>query len=242
MDFVPTNLYPYAYRRGDKSSAVGVLQLNLGDITVDGDFGGQTEKAVLAFQARRGLEEDGIAGMQTQQALIVQLQRPASKKHVLPPGLLKSIAFNESGFALAAAGPHLSDSGWDIGAFCRSSGSAYPTQGFLRDAYDVSKSAEWTAAKVVEVREGLPATVAPSRYLDDLAGGKMPKFRWQLAILAHNWPAAADNIAHHGTALRTPGADDQPADWIIAATGGRLKTPREWCMAYVARATAFCRW
>lgn len=238
MIYVPSEDYRYAVRFGDRGTDVAVAQLNLPETAVDGVYGVETEQSVLTWQKAHKLTADGICGLETQRSLIVGLSRPASRGHGLPRGLLKSIASNESGFALSAAGEHLGDVGWDVGAFCRSSGRSVPDQAFLRSAYDVTESAEWTASKLVGVREAL-ADPVPSRYLTELAGGRKERFLWQLAILAHNWPVAARNIASKGAATYD---DDAPAQWIIDATNGRISTPREWCTDYVRRATVFIRW
>jgi putative chitinase len=68
-----------ALKRGDKGDRVRSLQLKLnqagflpgGDIATaaDGDFGGATEAAVIAFQKSEGLLADGIAGPETLGAL-----------------------------------------------------------------------------------------------------------------------------------------------------------------------------
>ncbi len=49
---------------GSKGKEVELLQQYL-KITVDGDFGPNTEKAVKQFQKDRGLNEDGIVGSKT---------------------------------------------------------------------------------------------------------------------------------------------------------------------------------
>lgn len=51
------------------SPNVRVLQQRLGIAPVDGQFGGQTEAAVMAFQRQHGLEVDGIVGDKTWAAL-----------------------------------------------------------------------------------------------------------------------------------------------------------------------------
>ena len=54
----------YTLRRGDKGQEVGRLQTKL-DITIDGDFGPQTEGAVKSHQRDEGLVVDGLAGPKT---------------------------------------------------------------------------------------------------------------------------------------------------------------------------------
>ena len=58
-------------RRGDSGAAVKQLQEKL-NIEADGYFGPDTEAAVTLFQARRGLEPDGVVGWYTWQ----ELERP----------------------------------------------------------------------------------------------------------------------------------------------------------------------
>lgn len=60
-------------RRGDSGPAVRELQQHLvrhgHPVAVDGDFGGQTDAAVRAFQRARGLGDDGLVGANTLRAL-----------------------------------------------------------------------------------------------------------------------------------------------------------------------------
>ncbi|MGN0238279.1 MAG: N-acetylmuramoyl-L-alanine amidase [Lepagella sp.] len=55
-------------KKGSRGSYVKVLQMKLG-ITVDGFFGTDTEKAVIAYQKSHGLTPDGIVGNYTWESL-----------------------------------------------------------------------------------------------------------------------------------------------------------------------------
>ena len=64
--------------RGSEGPQVAQLQRQLGDVTVDGDFGPQTEAAVRAFQRRTpGLKVDGIVGPATAAALRLKVLPPS---------------------------------------------------------------------------------------------------------------------------------------------------------------------
>lgn len=60
-------------KKGDKGEDVKRLQTALTDagytISIDGDFGIMTQRAVVCFQFEHGLTVDGVAGSQTQSAL-----------------------------------------------------------------------------------------------------------------------------------------------------------------------------
>jgi peptidoglycan hydrolase-like protein with peptidoglycan-binding domain len=66
-------------RRGDKAHPVPSLQYHLRarghSVTVDGDFGPQTEAAVRAFQKEKNLSVDGIVGPLTWRALVSTVRR-----------------------------------------------------------------------------------------------------------------------------------------------------------------------
>lgn len=54
--------------KGERGDAIRRLQEKLG-VPIDGHFGASTERAVIAFQASRGLAADGVAGPRTLSAL-----------------------------------------------------------------------------------------------------------------------------------------------------------------------------
>lgn len=60
-------------KKGAKGKAVKVLQIMLGNVTVDGDFGSKTLAAVKNFQRSNGLTVDGEVGENTWKALILAL-------------------------------------------------------------------------------------------------------------------------------------------------------------------------
>ena len=60
-------------KKGSTGRAVKCLQIMLGDVTVDGDFGPKTEGAVKTFQKAHGLAQDGVVGVKTWNALIKTL-------------------------------------------------------------------------------------------------------------------------------------------------------------------------
>lgn len=60
-------------KKGNKGDAVKAIQEKLG-IVADGDFGTQTETAVKNFQRSKGLQDDGIVGLLTVEALGLKLE------------------------------------------------------------------------------------------------------------------------------------------------------------------------
>lgn len=57
-------------KKGSKGKAVKVLQVILGGLTVDGDFGWKTLNATINFQKAHGLDPDGEVGPKTWKALL----------------------------------------------------------------------------------------------------------------------------------------------------------------------------
>lgn len=60
-------------KKGSNGKAVKVLQVILGGLTVDGDFGWKTLNATINFQKAHGLEPDGEVGPKTWSALFATL-------------------------------------------------------------------------------------------------------------------------------------------------------------------------
>jgi hypothetical protein len=226
----PPPNYRYAFKKGMVGTDVAALQINLPGVVVDGVFGPKTRQAVLALQRKYGLTADGIAGLMTQQQIVTTHCLGVPVK--IPNGMLISLAANESGFALAAFSRHPSDAGYDLGAFQHSSGAdPDPPQTFIRNSYDVKLMADETAKRFVKLF---------AAYRND-PHVKTDRRAWELAVLSHNWPAAAENLATIGHIYRTK-PDDVPEAWIEQASGGRLHTAREWVAAYITKATVFVDW
>lgn len=224
---------------------VAALQQNLktfGLVEVDGAFGPKTERAVKALQRTAKIEVDGIAGVATQGALVKIRARESEQEFELPDRLLESLAMSESGCIIPTFTWHPSDAGFDLGAFQRSiTPEDLGCQGCYRDAYDVKQQAKLAGARIAEKAAHF-AGAKSSRYSNALPGPKKV-FPLQLAVLDHNFPYAAQNIATHGVVYpHARGKDNQPAEWVQQASGGRLQTVREWCLAYVERATALVDW
>jgi hypothetical protein len=247
----PTRDYRYAFRKGMSGTDVAALQLNFPSLSADGIFGEETLKAVRAYQKGHGLKVDGIAGLATQKSLVVQRSTNASRSKDLPAGMLPSIAQNESAFAVAACALHGDDEadGFDLGAFQKSipAGSG-GSQAQFRGAYTITTMADETAARLRQRRDTFlkAAAINPkNRYAEDFPDSETfdpIRFCWQLAVLSHNWPAAAEGIAERGSIFKDASKDDETEAWIVKASGGRLATPREWAIAYVERATALVVW
>lgn len=230
MLLTPPRKYRYAFKKGMSGTDVAALQINLSGVAVDGAFGSQTRGAVVKLQRDHGLKVDGIAGIMTQQQIVTT--RCLNVPVKVPAGMLLSLAANESGFAIAAYSLHPSDAGYDLGAFQRSSGSdPSPSQLFIRGAYDVRLMADETARRFVKLF---------SAYRNDPKVGT-DRRAWELAVLSHNWPSAAENLATIGRIYKTK-SDDEPEAWIEQASGGRLHTAKEWVAAYIEKATVFVDW
>lgn len=214
------------FKRGDRAWPVLSAQIALNRfgnrLALDGDFGPATEKVARAFQVHRGMRVDGVIGPVSQERICIDLSTSAARRYQLPVGLARGLIENESSFALAAFTEHPSDTGFDLGAW-QDSYASPGSQDEYRASLDVSVMAYRTCEKLRLRYDAYRSAGAPSR------------LAWECATLYHNWPAAADRMAKGLAPLRT--GSDEEAAWVVAASGGRLRTPREWADAYIAAAT-----
>jgi len=65
----PTPKKDFPLRRGSKGDIVKSVQIKLGGLTPDGDFGRLTEAKVKEFQKSKSLVADGVVGAKTWKAL-----------------------------------------------------------------------------------------------------------------------------------------------------------------------------
>ena len=73
--------YTILYKRGDKGQEVKRLQRALCGLSVDGDFGPKTEKAVRDFQKSNGAMVDGVVGPQTRSLLKINMYSGVDVSH-----------------------------------------------------------------------------------------------------------------------------------------------------------------
>ena len=219
------------YRRGDQGWQTAVLQQTLNGfgnrLALDGDFGPATETVARSFQSHRDLKVDGVIGAASQERMCLELATPAARRYNLPPGLARGALENESSFMLAAWTEHPSDAGFDLGAWQDS----YTSPG-TQESYHASLNVSVMAYRTCETYRR-----SYDRYR---VSGTASELAWQCAALYHNWPSAADRMSK-GLAPQRSGSDD-PAGWVEQASGGRLRTPREWADAYIAAATKHVEW
>lgn len=223
----PSKTYRYVLKRGMTGFEIAALQLLLNDVrkaglVVDGVFGPASEKAVKAFQASAKITVDGIAGVGTQTALGRRAIIGPSDEQNLPAGLLRGIVEGESGYAIGCVN-------WSVppGVDC----------GLIQDR--VFDPAEATHDRWVHAfgRGALDATAGELRARKDRFhrtgyGAPSHKRAWELAVLAHNWPAGAEKLAS-GQKL-----SESPAAWVTAIGVRGVTSPADWARFYIERMTA----
>lgn len=238
----PNANYRYAFAEKMHGWDVWAFQVALNShqkatqIKEDGFFGPITANAVKQEQGRHHLTKDGVAGALTQNAIATAEAKTAEVTHSIPVGLLKGVAEGESGLQFAAvSGPNWNES-YDAGI--TQDNLLIGELGVIarwRNAFDLRVSFTDLAAKLrkqYDLYHGSPGAVTA-------------RDAWFCAILYHNWPAAAEKTANRQFdtwryfAVASDGTGryygvDEPAYWVIQASGGRLRTAREWRDSYVS--------
>lgn len=243
----PNSNFRYAFKKGFSGWDVWALQVALNShqktfpITEDGVFGPQTEECVLREQGNHHVTKDGIIGPVTQGIICALEAKNAESSKGVPVGLVRGLALGESGLYFAAvSGPNWNGS-YDGGAI----------QDNLLET-EIDEIAKWHRA--FDLRYGFLTTA--KMLADEYAnfrprpGIQSDRAGWECALGNHNWPAAAQKVsfgqfdewryfAVDATGVgRYYGVDD-PAHWVIAASGGRLSTARQWWKSYIDTKTLF---
>lgn len=218
-----------SFQRGDYHLGVWALQSFLNDIyegklehlAEDGAFGVGTEFVVRKYQADVQAVSDGVVGPQTQGRMVRSCVVRTGV--VLPKGLLEGQIEVESGGYFAAANSKVVG-GIDLGL----------TQ---RRCY----GPPFDPTKVKEAINPIPTVTVSAVELNTWAirygvnrHPDCPFNRWQLAVLHHNWPWAAETYWKNGK-LPSPGLI---ASWV---TWTRM-TYDQWAHYYVSSVTEGVVW
>lgn len=217
-----------AFREGDTHLGVFSIQTALSVIegralAADGVFGKLTKAAVLKYQGAVGLTADGVVGQQTQGKLAHSCIIRTLYGALLPNQLLEGLVSLESGNYIAAINSKVAG-GIDYG---------FTQRRCYGPPFDVAKVAK-AADPMFQVND---AAHDLKRYHDLFVVGvnvTCPFNAWELAVLHHNWPWAAQTY-HDAGHLPNP---DNVASWV---TWTRM-TWDEWAHYYVSQVTKNVRW
>ena len=221
----------YTFKRGTTPHlGVYALQRALNDINrletpllADGVFGHQTEAKVNTYQRKLKLVGDGVAGPVTQRAIAVNMRALSDPEHRVPRGIIDGLVAGESG-ALIDAKNWSVKGGVDLSYVQRR--VVYPVQSVtaVERAYNPPYQFGLVVDSIVEDH---------ARYLAYSYVRKRPdgwEYAWRLAVLEHNWPFAAHELAS-GNQLSS-----QPASWVPRGTkfedGAAVQTFADWAKFY----------
>lgn len=213
-----------SFRKGDNHLGVFSIQSALNVIhdtaalVEDGAFGARTESEVKHYQQAVGVAADGVVGQQTQGKLAHSCIIRTLYGAKLPKGLLEGLVRLESGNFIAAVNSQVAG-GIDYG-FTQKRCYGPPFNPLL------VRSA---ARPVTQVNDAAQALY--DQHAAYLVGMNVhcPFNAWELAVLHHNWPAAAQQYHDNGH-LNTP---DKTATWVTWTT----MTWDEWAHFYVSSVT-----
>jgi hypothetical protein len=220
--------YRYTLKEGQKGHDVWALQINVnasglvGTIAEDGAFGPKTTLAIKRLQDKLGLAADGIAGPVTQRSLALRLIARVETKYSLPKGLIRGIVEGESGFMVGAVNWSVAggvDCGWTQRRVIEQN---YDEDNFRR-AFHGPVQFDLLAAELRREKD---------RFYGK-AGAKTHRRAWELAILDHNWPYAAQRLAEGKCIYLDCAKDTRFAQWVADIGVPGVDTPQEWAKHYV---------
>jgi len=204
-----------AVKYGSSGWPVYALQMGFNDaagcsLTADGDCGRQTEAAIKDFQRRWSLTDDGIAGPATKAKLAERVcARVDRDVPSLPDGLARQMARFEGGdnpSAINQYDPPGATPGTDCGLFQFRCYEPY-SMAALKQAFSPFDAA-MLAMSQFQQRVDKYMTYGWTRN---------NRVRAQhCALLAHNWPVGANDIAFEGQ-LSSP---TKIADWALNPSTG----------------------
>jgi peptidoglycan hydrolase-like protein with peptidoglycan-binding domain len=206
-------------RAGAQGWPVFALQSAL-VIQADGVFGPLTHRALTAYQSAAGLAPDGVAGPVTQTRISTLLAKSADSAKRVPTGLARGMIESESGGYLAAVNWTVAG-GVDCGIIQRRVLGPPFADASLRAAFDPSYALALALSTFLE-RAG--------SYLDKPWVGRSLHRAMLCAVLAHNWPAGASDMAARGS-VSNPGAR---ASWAPGTM-----TRQQWADFYIGRVTRY---
>jgi hypothetical protein len=206
---------PYALSRGVKARQKPELV---------GQFTAGLERAVKRFQTNHDLAADGVAGPVTQGTILLLASKAADEAAALPGGTTYGFAVYEGGGVLAATNWDV-PGGVDCGPAQRRLGGPPFSGALLRSAFDPYVGLKWAAVLLRGRRDS---------YLERRPQlGRRGALR--TAVLAHNWPAGAEQIVRNGQVT----SPDKAADWTYNPNTGQPYTRGEWAEVYPDRILKF---
>lgn len=155
----------------------GLISCGFSPGVADGDFGDDTEAAVLDFQSHYKLTADGKAGQLTQRAIALHLTSQTTKKYNLRVGGLKGQVGHESSYLLGNYSILYDNGTFDAGVAQENSGEFS-----LEEAFNPAAAIDALGQRI-------------AKFYSIFAGVRDDRRRFGLAQAAWNAPAWAAFIA-----------------------------------------------